>query len=90
MKQHGAFMFWDHTHAVPSARGLLDMRVKVRRNGTVRLLTHGKRVEMLCPNPGRLQVTVGFQNPATRNAGNRCSTTLQAFRAARQGALTAR
>jgi hypothetical protein len=90
MKKHGAFMFWDHTGAVPSARGLLDMRVKVRRNGTVRLLTHGKRVEMLCPNPGRLQVTVGLHSAATGDAANRCSTTLQAFRSTRKGALTAR
>ena len=90
MKKHGAFMFWDHTNGVPSAQGLLDMRIKVRRNGTIRFKTHGKRAEMLCPNPGRLQVTVGFHSATAGDGANRCSTTSKSFRANHKGVLTAR
>ena len=88
MGKHGAFMFWDHHNGTPSARGLSDMKIQIMRDGSVRLRTHGKRTQMLCPNAGRLQVTVGFLG-ATGDGGNRCSTTLQSFRAGRNGLLLA-
>jgi hypothetical protein len=89
MKMHGAFKSWDRKHLVTSARGLDDMAIKVKRSGRVRFQTVGRRVEMPTPPPGRLQVTVGFHDPATGDAGNRCSVTTQAFRTSRGGALRA-
>src|SRR3989442_15671951 len=36
MRIHGAFKFWDHKHLVASAKGIDDLTVKVRRDGSVR------------------------------------------------------
>jgi hypothetical protein len=74
MRMHGAFKFWDRSHHVASAKGLDDMSVIVRRDGSVRLRTVGRRVQMQAPSPGQLQVSVGFQNPARGDAQNQCST----------------
>jgi len=89
MKMHGAFKFWDRHHRVASAKGISDIRVKVRRDGSVRFSAVGKRVKFSTPQGGTLQVTVGFRDPATAEAGNRCSTQTQAFRSGRQGQLLA-
>ena len=89
MKMHGAFKFWDRHHRVASAKGISDIRVKVRRDGSVRFSAVGKRVKFSTPQAGTLQVTVGFRDPATAEAGNRCSTQTQAFRTGRQGQLLA-
>src|SRR3989442_3675425 len=89
MKMHGAFKFWDRHHHVASAKGISDIRVKVRRDGSVRFSAVGKRVKFSTPQGGTLQVTVGFRDPATAEAGNRCSTQTQAFRTGRQGQLLA-
>jgi hypothetical protein len=88
MRMHGAFKFWDRKHMVTSARGINDLTVKIRRDGSVRLRTLGRRVQMQTPARGSLQVTVGFHDPAG-DAGNRCSSTVQAFRSGRRGALLA-
>jgi len=89
MKMHGAFKFWDRQHRVASAEGISDIRVQVRRDGSVRFSAVGKRVKFRTPQGGTLQVTVGFRDPATAEAGNRCSTQTQAFRTGRQGQLLA-
>ena len=89
MKMHGAFKFWDRQHRVASAEGISDIRVQVRRDGSVRFSAVGKRVKFSTPPAGTLQVTVGFRDPATAEAGNRCSTQTQAFRTGRQGQLLA-
>jgi len=88
MRMHGAFKFWDRKHRVASAKGISDIKVKVRRDGSVRFSAVGKRVEFTPPG-GTLQVTVGFRDPAAAEAGNRCSVRTQAFRAGRQGRLLA-
>ena len=88
MKMHGAFKFWDRQHRVARAKGISDIRVQVRPDGSVRFSAVGKRVEFTTPQGGTLQVTVGFRDPATE-AGNRCSTQTQAFRTGRQGQLLA-
>jgi hypothetical protein len=88
MKMHGAFKFWNG-HLVASAKGINDILVKVRRDGSVRFSAVGKRVEFTTPPGGTLQVTVGFRDPATAEAGNRCSTQTRAFRTGRQGRLLA-
>jgi hypothetical protein len=88
MRMHGAFKFWDKKHVVPSAKGINDLTVKVRRDGSVRLRTLGKRVQMQTPPHGPLQVTVGFHDPSS-NASNACSSAVQAFRTGNRGRLIA-
>ena len=73
MHMHRAFKFWDMHHHVASAKGIDDMTIVVRKDGSVRLRTQGRRVRMDAPGPGELQITVGFQNPAHGDAQNRCS-----------------
>jgi hypothetical protein len=89
MKRHGAFKFWDRQHRVASAKGINDIKVQVRRDGSVRFGAVGKRVEFTTPQGGTLQVTIGFRDPATAEAGNRCSTQTTAFRTGRKGQLLA-
>ncbi len=86
-KHRRAFEFADRKHSVASAGRLDGMKIKVMRDGSVRLRTHGKRAQMIHPNAGRLQVTVGFHSAAAGDGANRCSTTLQTFRAGRKGRL---
>ncbi len=86
MKMHGAFKFW-RGRLVASAKGINDILVKVRRDGSVRFKAVGKRVEFTTPPGGTLQVTVGFRDPATAEAGNSCSTQTRAFRTGRSGRL---
>jgi len=73
MRMHGAFTFWDHAHTTVSAKGIDDMKITVRPDGSVRLRTHGRRVQMQSPGAGQLQVTAGFRNPAAGDGANRCS-----------------
>jgi hypothetical protein len=70
---HRAFKFWDKHHRVASAKGIDDMTIVVRKDGSVRLRTQGRRVRMDTPAAGQLEITVGFQNPAHGDAQNRCS-----------------
>jgi len=63
------------------------MKIKLMPDGTIRLRTRGKRAQMISPNPGRLQVTVGFRSAAAGDGANRCATTLQTFGAGRHGRL---
>jgi hypothetical protein len=88
MRMHGAFKFWDHKHTVASAKGIDDLTVKVRRDGSVRLRTVGRHVQFRTPQQSSLQVTVGFFHPAGgTDTDNRCSTQTRAFRTGRQGRL---
>jgi len=73
MHMHRAFKFWDKHHRVASAKGIEDMTIVVRKDGSVRLRTQGRRVRMDTPGAGQLEITVGFQNPAHGDAQNRCS-----------------
>jgi hypothetical protein len=87
MRMHGAFKFWDMQHTVESAQGIDDMAIKVRRNGTVRFRTLGRRVRFPAPSAGDLQVTVAFYNAAVGNTANRCSTATEPFRTGRRSEL---
>jgi len=89
MRMHGAFKFWDHKHLVASAKGIDDLTVKVRRDGSVRLRTVGNHVQFRTPQQNSLQVTVGFYNAAAGDGANRCSTQTRAFRTGRSGRLIA-
>jgi hypothetical protein len=89
MRMHGAFKFWDHKHLVASAKGIDDLTVKVRRDGSVRLRTVGNHVQFRTPLQNSLQVTVGFYDAAAGDGANRCSTETRAFRTGRSGRLIA-
>jgi hypothetical protein len=79
MRMHGKFMFWDHQHTVTSAKGIDDLSIKVRRDGSVRLKTHGRRVRMTAPKSGVLQITVGVRNAVIGDASDRCSQGMRKF-----------
>jgi hypothetical protein len=87
MKQGGVFKYWG---AVPSAQGIEDMRVTLRKNGQVRFRAFGQRVNMGIPSNNVLQVTVGFRNSATGDATNRCAAAVEAFQTTGSGALVIR
>ena len=69
------------------AQGLDHVKIQVHANGSVRLHAAGKRAQMICPDAGALQLTVGFHNAAAGDAGNRSATTVQTFSAGPNGTL---
>jgi hypothetical protein len=83
------FKFADPEHRVASALHLDSMRIRVRRDGSVRLRTRGKEVLLRSPAQGRLHLTVGFRNPTRGDAANRCSSAFATLRAGRGGRLIA-
>jgi hypothetical protein len=87
MRMHGEFKFWDRKHEVATAKGIDDFAVQVRKDGTVRIRTLGKRAQLEAPSPGPLQVTVGFHQLSS-DAANSCSTVVQPFRSS-EGQLVA-
>ena len=87
-EKHGRlFTFADPKHAVTSAQGLDHVKIQVPANGSVRLRASGKRAQMICPDAGALQLTVGFHNAAAGDAGNRSATTVETFSAGPKGTL---
>jgi len=89
MIQHRSFKYWGRKHGAPSAQGIGDMRIRVRRNGSVRLRTISPRVQLSNAKAGALQITVGFHD-AANDAGSRCSVTTASFRAAKRNSLVAK
>ena len=83
---HRVFRFADRKHRVTGAEGIDRLTIRVRRDGSVRMRTVGRRVQTPTPEHGPLQITVGFYDPASDGPG-RCSTTMQAFRAGARGRL---
>jgi hypothetical protein len=79
MRMHGAFKFWDHAHSTASAKGIDDVKVKVRSDGDVRFRAWGRHVLMQTPAAGALTVTTGFKSPTGSDATNRCSTGTATF-----------
>ncbi|HEV7734055.1 MAG TPA: hypothetical protein VGR62_17925 [Candidatus Binatia bacterium] len=84
------FKFWwdrKHKDRVPSAQNIDDMKVAIKKNGTIKYAAYGKHVNLLTPSPGSLMVTVGFRNPTVGDSSNRCSTVTQPYSAAKKGAI---
>jgi hypothetical protein len=80
--------FKDKTGAVASAQGLSQLKLRVRKDGSVALATRGKQVLFATPSAGRVHVTMGFRNPATADVGNQCRSGVETFRAiGKKGAL---
>jgi len=78
MKMHKAFKFWDVKHEVTTAKGIRDMSIKTRRDGTVRIKSVGKKLQMKTKTGGHLDVVIGFHDP-TADASNRCTATVEAL-----------
>jgi hypothetical protein len=89
MMKHKKFMFWDRKRRVASAKGLSDMTITVKRDGSVRLRTRGPHAQVKNLPAGRFQVTVGMHSDLLGDSENLCSTTTQAFRFNRRGRLLA-
>jgi len=87
MHKHRVFKFWDHKHLVASAMGIDDMRIKVRRNGTLVFRTTARHAQTMGTHSDRVEITVGFLDPAGVDANNQCSAVTKAFRTSRHGAL---
>jgi len=87
MHRHHAFKFWDHQHRVASAKGIDDMRIKLRRDGSLRFRTTAKHAQMTGPQSDRVEITVAFHDPEGVDANNQCSAVTKAFRTSRHGAL---
>ncbi|TMB11275.1 MAG: hypothetical protein E6J71_25590 [Deltaproteobacteria bacterium] len=87
MHRHHAFKFWDHQHRVGSAKGIDDMRIKLRRDGSLRFRTTAKHAQMMGPQSDRVEITVAFHDPEGVDANNQCSAVTKAFRTSRHGAL---
>jgi hypothetical protein len=82
------FKFWVGKNPVPSAQGIHDMKVKIRRDGSIVFKAFGKRVQMSNVQHGPLHVTVGFKGAT--DADNLCSDTRAEFKATKGAALIAR
>jgi hypothetical protein len=89
MARRRSFKYWGRKNPAPSAQGIHDMRITMRRNGSVRFSTVGRRVNLSNAKAGALQITVGFHN-AANEATNRCSVTTASFRDAKRKSLVAK
>src|SRR5205823_4936081 len=87
MHKHRVFKFWDRKHRVASAMGIDDMRIKVRRNGSLLFRTTARHAQTMGPHSDRVEITDGFLDPAGADANNQCSAVTKAFRTSRHGAL---
>jgi hypothetical protein len=87
MRMHGAFKYWDHKHSVASAKGIDDLALIVKKDGSTRMRTLGKHTEFKSPGPSTLEVTLGLRDPNTAEVSNKCSRVTQAFRAGKKNAL---
>ena len=82
------FKFRDKKHTVPTAFAFDRVTIRVRKNHTVVFRAAGKNVTLATPSAGSLRLTVGFRNPATAEATNRCSTVRSAeFRTGPKGSI---
>jgi hypothetical protein len=73
MHRHHAFKFWDHKHRVVSAKGIDDMRIKLRRDGRLRFRTTAKHAQMMSPQSDGVEITVAFHDPVGTGAHDQCS-----------------
>ncbi len=88
VQHHNIFKFTAKKTPTSTAKGLDGVMVKMKRDGTVRFRTLGKRVQ-LSPEQGQMELTLGFINNANP-AATRCSSTTTSFQNVRQTTLIAR
>ena len=88
VQHHNIFKFTAKKTPTAAAKGLDGVMVKMKRDGTVRFRTLGKRVQ-ISPEQGSMELTLGFINNANP-AATRCSSTTTSFQSVRQTTLIAR
>ena len=88
VQHHNIFKFTAKKTPTAAAKGLDGVMVKMKRDGTVRFRTLGKRVQ-ISPEQGSMELTLGFINNANP-AATRCSSTTTSFQNVRQTTLIAR
>jgi hypothetical protein len=76
MANKRTFKYWSKMSSAPSAQGLGDMKIKVKKNGSVKLKSVSKKVKLGAASAGAYQITVGFHGG---NAANSCSSTMASF-----------
>jgi hypothetical protein len=89
MRMHGAFKYWwDRKHPpLPSTKGIDDLALVVKKDGSLRMRTLGNRAQFKSPGPSMLEVTLGLRDPNTAEVSNKCSRVTQAFRAGKKNQL---
>jgi hypothetical protein len=76
MAKRRSFKYWSKMSSAASAQGLGDMRIRVKKDGSVRLITVSKHVKLSNAKAGAWQITMGFRGG---DAPSRCSSTMASF-----------
>jgi cysteine-rich repeat protein len=81
--------WWDRKNKqrIASAQNIDDMKVAIKKNGTIKYAAYGKHVNVATPDAGSIMITVGFRDPAVGDSTNQCSSVTQPYRPAKKGAL---
>jgi hypothetical protein len=77
-------VFRDADGTVPGARGITAVTV-LERKGGARVAVFGREAQLAVLGPGPFTVTLGFRDPATAEASNRCVAATSTFRPAKRG-----
>jgi hypothetical protein len=84
MARRKTFKYWSKMSSAASAQGIGDMKIRVKKDGSVRLITVSKHVKLSNAKAGAWQITVGFHGGS---ASNRCSSTMASFGAKKNALL---
>jgi hypothetical protein len=84
MSRRRTFKYWSKMSSAASAQGIGDMRIRVKKDGSVRLITVSKHVKLNNAKAGAWQITMGFHGD---NAPNRCSSTMASFGAKKKALI---
>jgi len=87
-QKKSTFKFKDPKHTVPGAAAIDRVVIRVKKNHTVTFRVKGRKVAVATPAAGSMRLTVGFRNPSTAEAANRCSSLRSAeFRTGPKGSI---
>jgi hypothetical protein len=79
--------FVDKRHAVLEAAGVEQITFATNRVGSALVQVSSKRAALATPAPGPLRISLGFREPSSAEAGNRCAVAVQPFRAGKKKAV---
>jgi hypothetical protein len=88
-RKKSTLRFRDRRHAIASASGLDRLVLKTKRDGRGVLTAGGRGMSGDVPAAGSVRITIGLRDPATAEAGNRCSTAQAQLAADQHGAVRA-
>jgi Dickkopf N-terminal cysteine-rich region len=83
------FTYSGRKNPAPSAQGIRGLRLKMKKDGSVRFSAVGRRVNLSNAKAGAVQITVGFHD-AANDATSRCSATTASFRDAKRKSIVAK